>query len=545
MEDKEIQVNFIYNSEPPETIKCKSNEKIEMVCKAFASKRGLNFLSHHFLFNGQILQTTDFTKSIKELLNQLNPSNLSVLVIEKSNPEENSEQNRKIKVNFWFKTEPTIIQCNFESKVVDVCMKFANKIGKNINSLNFIYKQQKLDFSKNFNEIIDHFDNNKGSLEVLVEENNNIEIYENRHSNIQNQIIQRANSNQENQVIRFSQTNRPMFIFQHLPTVQPFQQVPIVQNVQPIVQKDNSCCRCCNKTIIIISIIIAIIFIVSIILAIVFNNKSDDDSVSQGDRCENYDDSSQEKQCIKCKSGYDLYKGECIFYAFIAVYYLDYYVETIQLFNPEKINNIYAMEINGEIVEPVSEFTFNNAVSPRIYFYIRENTPVSLSNFFENNKKIRAFTFISKNMDNFYINDIKEMFKGCTYIEEILFGAFKGQNITNISGLFANCTSMNYLDIADFNTSEVKDMSYLFYGCVGVNNVKIESLISEKTINTSSMYANCFNIKLLSMYGANTRNVLDMSNMFYNCHSLTSLDLSNFDTYNTRNMSKMFFFVIL
>jgi hypothetical protein len=36
------------------------------------------------------------------------------------------------------------------------------------------------------------------------------------------------------------------------------------------------------------------------------------------------------------------------------------------------------------------------------------------------------------------ITSMRGMFKGCTFIEKIYFGAFKGENITDISFLFYN-----------------------------------------------------------------------------------------------------------
>ena len=43
-------------------------------------------------------------------------------------------------------------------------------------------------------------------------------------------------------------------------------------------------------------------------------------------------------------------------------------------------------------------------------------------------------------MDNFYITDMKGMFSGCDYLEEVSFEDFKGQNVTDISFLFSDCT---------------------------------------------------------------------------------------------------------
>lgn len=104
-----------------------------------------------------------------------------------------------------------------ESKMLDVSQNFANKIGRVFNSLKFIYKNNILDFTKKFSEVADQFDKNKGSMEIIVEEINNIDIYQRRHS--QNPIVQRTRSHHQSQG-RLSQEAMPVFIIQTSPTMQ-------------------------------------------------------------------------------------------------------------------------------------------------------------------------------------------------------------------------------------------------------------------------------------------------------------------------------------
>ena len=301
MKKNEIQVKFLYNGEPEKIIKCKSNETIGIVCKAFASKRGINFDSVHFLLNGGVLQGETINKTVNEFLNNLNPDILSIIVNDKPNIEQGLNQNRNVKVNFWFQNQPSIIQCNMESKMLDVSQNFANKIGRDINSLKFIYRNNILDFTKKFSEVADQFDKNKGSMEIIVEEINNIEIYQRRHS--QNPIVQRTRSHHQSQG-RLSQGNMPIFLLQTSPTMHQLQPVPVIQTIQnqPIVQQqDNSCCKISSKGICWIIIGVIIFIVIVVILILVFRKDSDDNDVpvseDLNERCAVYSESSEEKQC--------------------------------------------------------------------------------------------------------------------------------------------------------------------------------------------------------------------------------------------------------
>lgn len=97
--------------------------------------------------------------------------------------------------------------------------------------------------------------------------------------------------------------------------------------------------------------------------------------------------SSKINKCIECQPGYDLFKGECITYAFKVIYSAaDYSNKIIKLFNEDKIKMLYAMKIGNNISLPLSEYNFNNNKSNTVYYYLTINKSISLSYFFENNE---------------------------------------------------------------------------------------------------------------------------------------------------------------
>ena len=73
-----------------------------------------------------------------------------------------------IDVNFKYKSISFDKVCSPNEKLIDVSKAFCKKNGLNFNSLNFFYKNQKIDITKTFEEIADK--NNKRKIKIKVEE---------------------------------------------------------------------------------------------------------------------------------------------------------------------------------------------------------------------------------------------------------------------------------------------------------------------------------------------------------------------------------------
>ena len=97
------------------------------------------------------------------------------------------------------------------------------------------------------------------------------------------------------------------------------------------------------------------------------------------------------------------------------------------------------MRIENQIMEPNSEFYFNQAQNHIVYYYILENNNISLSYLFENIITLIDFALNDEYINNFNIQDVQGMFFGCSVLKQISFGNFEGQNVTDISHLFSNC----------------------------------------------------------------------------------------------------------
>ena len=79
-------------------------------------------------------------------------------------------------VIFNYKGEQTIIQCQQNSKMKDICQNYSVKISKDISNLVFLYNGTQLKEDLNFIELANKFDKERNKMAILVTENNNTPI---------------------------------------------------------------------------------------------------------------------------------------------------------------------------------------------------------------------------------------------------------------------------------------------------------------------------------------------------------------------------------
>ena len=391
MEPGEIKVTFTYSGEPKASIKCKRNEKLEKIFQKYTSDNNIALNKVYFLYGGNIIGEKNYDQSINEII-QGQDKEIEILVY-------NLNDDEPINIIFSFESNPyKIEEENLKRKVSDIIKsfynKFRNKINKNIKNLEFIYRNEQLDPNKTLEDVIEIHDQNRKKMEIFVKTKSAIETQTN---------ISHISSSSTAIIAESEAKAKPSF------------------------------CKRNSKIIIILSIIAAVIIIFLILLFTIIlkkkkdnksekiiteNNNGEDtgnnsENVNTSDNKDNTSDIKVEdipitnverclvfentlsNYCLKCSEDFDLYHGACIPYAFHIEY--DTSSENIQLFNPNKKNILRAIKINNEMIGPFSESS--NVKNNKVYFYFNENTPISLSNMFENNKKLKYFFFNHK-----YIN---------------------------------------------------------------------------------------------------------------------------------------------
>ena len=212
-----------------------------------------------------------------------------------------------------------------------------------------------------------------------------------------------------------------------------------------------------NKFIIIIPIITIIIIIISICL---FANKEgketnkNDDSEKENSKkdeenndlkniCKTGDNDEcltcKNDQCSSCNYRYNLINGTCYPTFSIKTTYKTYSDnETIDLIFYLYEEYIIDMEIDKEIVEPTSTYTFNKAGNHTVYF----------------------------TMNHTKMNTFFSMFSDLDRLTSVYFSKdFDTQNITSLTGMFYSDKNLISVDISNMNTDNIKEMMLLFFGC--------------------------------------------------------------------------------
>ena len=80
------------------------------------------------------------------------------------------------KVIFKFNGTETLIQCQIEDKMKDICQKFSIKIQINIDKLMFIYGGDIINLDMKYEEIVNRIDKQNLRMNILVYENNDINM---------------------------------------------------------------------------------------------------------------------------------------------------------------------------------------------------------------------------------------------------------------------------------------------------------------------------------------------------------------------------------
>ena len=361
-DENNIKVVFIYESNQEIKIQCKKIDKIGEIFNKFSEKIQVDINSVAFLSDGKLINEADHNKQISVLhSSQTNFNEIKILVYKKIGPEilimdsNIKKDDKNIKITFWFQSRPNQFELPLNRKTSDILRAFAAMIGKEFDSISFSYRNRPLDITKTIGENAEQIDLENKKMEIFVQE------------------------------------------------------AP-VEEIGEIHEEDKS--FFVKNKILIISLIsaAAIILIALIIIIIIFvkkkSEKNDNPIIKSFESCLIYINSTT-GECEKCVDEYLLKDRKCLPYIFHAKYQVDYYNENIKLFNPDKINNIYSMKINNEIIDPKSEYDFNIIGINEIYFYYLENDPISLSKMFENIDKLVSIQFNEYDIQDFIITDMK------------------------------------------------------------------------------------------------------------------------------------------
>ena len=77
------------------------------------------------------------------------------------------------KVIFNYKGNNTIVLCQENEKMIEICKRFENKTKIDINDLYFLYNGKIINIELKLNEIINNYDKERKEVSILVINKNN------------------------------------------------------------------------------------------------------------------------------------------------------------------------------------------------------------------------------------------------------------------------------------------------------------------------------------------------------------------------------------
>ena len=90
-----------------------------------------------------------------------------------------------------------------------------------------------------------------------------------------------------------------------------------------------------------------------------------------------------------------------------------------------------------------------------------------------------------------------------------------------------------------FNNN-MKDCSFMFYNCKNIINIDFSSFNTQEVACMLSMFEGCSNLTYLDLSSFVTKNVTNINCMFLGCNKLINIDLSSFDTSNIDSLYCIF-----
>ena len=97
-----------------------------------------------------------------------------------------------------------------------------------------------------------------------------------------------------------------------------------------------------------------------------------------------------------------------------------------------------------------------------------------------------------------------------------------------------------YNIIIKLNT-QIKDCTFIFSDCNNLINIDLSSFDTKNVMKMGGMFCGCNNLKSLDLSSFDTKNVTHMEGMFARCKNLKNINLSSFDIKNITDTNYMFY----
>ena len=231
-------------------------------------------------------------------------------------------------------------------------------------------------------------------------------------------------------------------------------------------------------------------------------------------------------------------------------------IKGINSFKINKVNNIKGMFQECYELEylDLSNFDTSNITSMEFIFNkCKKLKEIKGINKF-NTKKVKDMKAIFQECEELEYLDLSNfdtsnnthmgcMFFGCKKLKKIKgINQFNTSKVNNMDAMFYQCSELEYLDLSNFETSNVTTMQFIFKGCLKLKEIKgIKALITKTVNNIKAMFQLCSELQNLDLSDFDTSNVTNMQDMFNGCMRLKEIKgINKFKTNKVNNMKQMF-----
>ena len=164
-----IIINF--ESTIRDTFNCDKSEKIETVLAKFCSKNNLEINSILVLYDGKLLSTEEYKKSLQQIIKSIDKKSnqISILIYKKIYSESDNEF---INMMLIINSEKVIkIKGKRNETLKSNLEKNISKIGSDLDKLIFNYRNNEIDINKKFEDIADQYDKRANCLTLNIDSN--------------------------------------------------------------------------------------------------------------------------------------------------------------------------------------------------------------------------------------------------------------------------------------------------------------------------------------------------------------------------------------
>ena len=434
----------------------------------------------------------------------------------------------EVNILFNFDGAIVIIQGLKNDKMRDICKKFENKIGINMNSLIFLYNGDQLNLDLSFNELANSIDKSNNEMKILVYRN---ELNEYTCPKCGEKI--RLKSDKIEKVI-LSNNN----IKDTIDGIK-FQ----IENIIKISLKDPVIIQLKNIN----------FLLNSINNSIEKNNEQLKNLFVDADynkKIEKLENKNSIKGLLEIKKN-DINKN-------IILFNMNNNCLIDVFINKEKVNIIKSNNKWGFFFKQegkyLFEIVFNDIITNMEGFFNECSNIIALDLSNLNNPTIANIIFMFNKCYNLKqikgmnkiitdrITDLNSIFQGCQELENLDLSYCTTINVTNMAFMFNGCSKLKrIIGLDKFITNKVHDMKLMFSQCKELESIDLSNFDTSNVTDISGMFNGCNKLKkIFGMNNFKTNNVINMKGLFQACHEIESITLSNFCTYNVTDMSFMF-----